>query len=416
MSFTFTNYAAIPTKPGPLGDIIGNILSGYTGVTNARYLKPTLEEQLQKAKLYNQYYGPNMESQIGLRGAEAGHLGAMTEGLNISNPFLKKKLEQEQAQREFTTQNPLLGKSGPAGQIATMIYLQQHPELNQILNKNAQNDISGQNNQQVDPQQNPERPQIEPFTGNAPTYSDLMHQSLLANIQKSLNPKGQLTEHQAATERAANFDKAPAATKSLLIAQAAGMGYSPTEAIKAFREEGKGLDDLAKAKGFNPDNLPDPIYPNSTKDISMIKQRKGALKELESIDKDISEWAGDYSAKFFGYSPQQTIDAIKNTNTEKQAQALAARALAPEMSYLRLMVANGKATVHAIKNLEDTSLVRMKIFEPLVKQDVWRKMQGLVHNSLERAMKKSFEAYNVTAKKKYIKNSLNKDNDPLGIR
>jgi hypothetical protein len=111
MSFTFTNYAAIPTKPGPLGDIIGNILSGYTGVTQAKFLKPTLEEELKKAKLYNQYYAPNIESEIGLRGAQAGEAGArtgllgeQTRAAHTENSWLPQKLQAAIAESQAKAQ------------------------------------------------------------------------------------------------------------------------------------------------------------------------------------------------------------------------------------------------------------------------------------------------------------------------
>ncbi len=102
MTFTFTNYAGIEPQASPFQDIIGKMLSGYTDMTKARYLKPGLEEELKKAKLYNQYYAPNMESQIGLRGAQAGHLGSLTKGQNITNEYLPQRLraEMEAAQME----------------------------------------------------------------------------------------------------------------------------------------------------------------------------------------------------------------------------------------------------------------------------------------------------------------------------
>lgn len=42
----------------------------------AKYASPMAEQELQKALLYNKYYGPDMQSQIGLRGAQAGEANA----------------------------------------------------------------------------------------------------------------------------------------------------------------------------------------------------------------------------------------------------------------------------------------------------------------------------------------------------
>jgi hypothetical protein len=94
MAFTFNNYATNDLQQNPLNDIIKNMFSGYSNMTNAQFLRPNLQEQLKKSQLYNQYYGPNMESQIGLRGAQAGHLGALTQGQNITNTFLPRTLQE----------------------------------------------------------------------------------------------------------------------------------------------------------------------------------------------------------------------------------------------------------------------------------------------------------------------------------
>lgn len=110
MTFSFYSPPSLtPAQSGALPDIIGNILRGYTGVTNARYLQPNLEEALKKAKLVNQWYGPNMQSEIGLRGAQAGHLGSMTQGQNITNQYLPDKLKAEvEAYQLQQAQNEML--------------------------------------------------------------------------------------------------------------------------------------------------------------------------------------------------------------------------------------------------------------------------------------------------------------------
>lgn len=111
MTFTFTNYAGIEPQASPFQDIIGKILGGYSDVTKAKYLKPTFEEELQKAKLYNKYYAPDMESQIGLRhaqtgeaGARTGLIGEQTKGARIENQYMPEKMKAQighlQAQAE----------------------------------------------------------------------------------------------------------------------------------------------------------------------------------------------------------------------------------------------------------------------------------------------------------------------------
>lgn len=115
MAFTFTNYAGIAPQESPLHDLIGNILGGYTQAAQAQYLKPTLQEALQKAKLFNQYYGPNIESEIGLRGAQAGEAGArtgligeQTKGARIENQYLPQKMQAAIAESQANAQKARL--------------------------------------------------------------------------------------------------------------------------------------------------------------------------------------------------------------------------------------------------------------------------------------------------------------------
>jgi hypothetical protein len=95
MTFQFNNYATNELSKSPINDIISGLFGGYEKGVNASYLQPNMQEQLQKAKLYNQYYGPNIESQIGLRGAQAGHLGSLTAGQNITNKYLPQSLQSQ---------------------------------------------------------------------------------------------------------------------------------------------------------------------------------------------------------------------------------------------------------------------------------------------------------------------------------
>lgn len=92
MAFTFTNFAQ-PTTAAEFpqyGDLISKLLGGYTEGTKAQFLRPTLEEELKKIQLANKYYGPNMESIMGLRGAQ-------TTGQNITNKYLPESLQNQNA-------------------------------------------------------------------------------------------------------------------------------------------------------------------------------------------------------------------------------------------------------------------------------------------------------------------------------
>lgn len=193
MAFTFTNYAGIKPQRSAFADLIPNILSGYTAGVNARYLQPNLQEELKKKQLYNQYYGREKESEIGLRGAQAGHANALTNTANITNRTLGQKLAEELKAAQFKSQNPLLGMTGPAGQVAALLYLQQHPEIMQGAGHNGQQSPQmGQPRIEEGQSQIPSimQNQQQNNQGSTPEQSmnpmELMRQSIL----KSLQPKG----------------------------------------------------------------------------------------------------------------------------------------------------------------------------------------------------------------------------------
>jgi hypothetical protein len=137
----FTNY--VPPllnreQAGAMPDLIGNLLSGYSDVYKARMMP----QDLIKKQLENQYYAPNIQSQIGLRGAQAGHLGSLTTGQNIANQFAPQKLQSEQEAIEFQQHNPFFGQTGTSGDLGRLLYLQEmiknNPEIAAQMNGGQQ--------------------------------------------------------------------------------------------------------------------------------------------------------------------------------------------------------------------------------------------------------------------------------------
>ena len=72
MSFsTFNNQPGTPEQTSPWNNLLQNALKNYSQMQEASFLKPNLQEALLKAQQYNKYYGPDKESQMNLRGAQA---------------------------------------------------------------------------------------------------------------------------------------------------------------------------------------------------------------------------------------------------------------------------------------------------------------------------------------------------------
>lgn len=60
---------------GQSQQMYGQMLQNALKQNEAQYAQPNSQQALQQAMLQNQYYGPNMESEIGLRGAQTGLAG-----------------------------------------------------------------------------------------------------------------------------------------------------------------------------------------------------------------------------------------------------------------------------------------------------------------------------------------------------
>ena len=199
MAFTFSNVISPELSKSPLNDIISNLFGGYEQGVKASYLQPGLAEELKKAKLVNQYYGPNIESEIGLRGAQAGHLGALTQGENIKNKYLPRTLESDLKAAQFKADNPLLSSTGTAGQLGALLYLQHHPELMQLQNQTSlptegqgalatKSDINNMNSYVQSLMENPNHFSNQTQQPNS-TAQINPQQMMLQSIINSLQPK-----------------------------------------------------------------------------------------------------------------------------------------------------------------------------------------------------------------------------------
>ena len=148
MSFSYVPARKVsPEESSPWNNLLSNAMKNYETLTKSKYLEPNLQEALLKSKQYNEMYKPNVQSQIGLRGAQAGHLGAQTEGLNISNPYLARQLQQEQEKRQFELNHPFAKATDMAGQVQALQWGKSHPnEYGEQATNNPNMDEEDQRN------------------------------------------------------------------------------------------------------------------------------------------------------------------------------------------------------------------------------------------------------------------------------
>jgi hypothetical protein len=87
MAFQTFQFQPSSQNEYPLHDMIGKLLGGYSQASQARFLQPNLREDLLKKQQYNQYYGPDMQSQIGLRNSQR-------KNVDIRNQYLPQSLQE----------------------------------------------------------------------------------------------------------------------------------------------------------------------------------------------------------------------------------------------------------------------------------------------------------------------------------
>lgn len=137
------NIPGVPFKltPQDMGgfDLAGSLRSGmqtYEQGVKSAYAPKNASEALLAQQLNNkinqakaQYAMQNEAANLAHTQAGTGLIGEQTRGLGIENQYMPEKLKMALQQERFKLDNPLLNMTGSAGQVGSLLYLQQHPEL-----------------------------------------------------------------------------------------------------------------------------------------------------------------------------------------------------------------------------------------------------------------------------------------------
>jgi hypothetical protein len=199
------------------------------------------------------------------------------------------------------------------------------------------------------------------------------------------------------------FDKLPVNDKKREIGLMTAMGVDPVEAASILRK-GTSASQYAKDKGIDISQVT-PQYALGEQNIKDIQRTSAYFDELGGLEKNITEGLGEYQNKIGGYSLEQIADQLAGDNPEKVGKALAARALLPELSALRLKVQGGNIGIEAIRELENKSLGHMKVVESLVDKPTFLAMQRYMNQWLQEAGSKRIKALEGYGK---LKGALNK--------
>ena len=353
-------------EAGGQPDYMDALLKGFKGAQSAAetVAKPqSLSEALMQAQLknahdrtINKYLDRSENARIGLQEGQAGAI-----------PYQNRLREAQTSEAEFYGKHPLLKLPGAAGQVGAMDYLKE---------------TNGSN-------------------GGDQDYGKMIADALNAQ-SKYKQAQGEYSDKRS---HAFAYSTAPVEAKTYMLAQAAGMGVAPDEAVNAF-SQGKTIADLASQNGFDPKNLPEPDFMPTKGNITSLNQRKAALGEMKHLSNFVTEGLGPYSSTVMGWSPEQLSDQLNNMKPEKQVKFLAARGLVPELTNMRLMTAGAKTTVAAIKAMQDKSMLNIKAMQTKVNPKVWVAAQKLMDKEIEQAMNASTQAYRLRTE-----NERNSGND-----
>jgi hypothetical protein len=369
------------------------------GIQN-QVLPQSLQAQLQQLQTNNQYLPQTLQSDIGLKNAQAGLMGT------------------EAGKNQFYLNNPALMLPGMAGQVAGAYMLPgmmpqtSPPPVN--INQQTAPQASGIPADIARPQQVPSQmPANLPISnGNYPTLPGGLTPQQGNNIANQLNaatgtPAPQSTgnplvdqmmrmmflpqqkdmaQMQYYASRASAYNNLTPDQKNQVLAQANAFGYDQTQAGQLL-QSGKTLTDLATDKGFdaNQGAWPDPIYAPTSAGRSLINRRQSSLAELNTLGPQLTQALAPYSQRIANYSPSQIADAISGDNPDQQARFLAAKALMPEYSALRLKVMQGQVGIEAIKEVQNASMGNIKSFQSLVTPEVYTKANQYMDQWLNQA-------------------------------
>lgn len=341
MAINFTNFLNAPSAESPWKNALESVLKGYQMAEEPAKMKQQSEQrdlvnQLKKLEVEHKPTEYQLTDQ-GKKLANALHSKALE--TYDEKWALEKDLKKAQIQKALQTN---IGGSVKAnGELAN--YMVSHPDATQEDIRKAYEEIHG---------------------------SKLAHEQAVTERSKDITTGN-------------SFDKLPANDKKQSVALMKGMGADPVAAVSWLRS-GKTPTDYADEKRIDISTV-EPDYALGEQNIKIAQQADANIKELDNLEGHITKGLGNYRDKIKGYSFEQISDALKGENSDKQAHALAARALLPELSSLRLKIMGGNIGIEALREMEHKSLGQLNIIEGLVDENTYQKTQDLIKDWINEA-------------------------------
>lgn len=372
MAIQFTDFSRAPIQESPLKTLFEDAFKGYS----MSQIPGKLADEKKQRELANQLKSLEVEH-------KPKEYALTDQGKSLANALQSKALEHyeekfglekqlKQAQIQKALQQQVGGNPKANGELAN--YIVSHPDATQEDIRKAYEEIHG---------------------------SKLAHEQAVTNRSVDITS-------------GSSFDKLPVNDKKREIGLMTAMGVDPIEAASMLRK-GTSASEYAKQQGIDISQVT-PKYALGEQNIKDIQRTSAYFDELGGLEKNITEGLGEYQNKIKGYSLEQIADQLAGDNPEKVGKALAARALLPELSALRLKVQGGNIGIEAIRELENKSLGHLNVVESLVDKPTYLAMQRYMNQWLQEAGSKrikSLEAYGKLGKA--LKGGSTMGDDPLGL-
>lgn len=209
--------------------------------------------------------------------------------------------------------------------------------------------------------------------------AQLLLQGQVAPLQKDIAQ----TNYYQARAGLANFQALPKDTQNQVIAQGRALNMSPTETI-GFVANGGDINKLTQSVEQRTGQTITPQYAPSQTALQKAQISTAATAALTDINPVITDAMAPYSRRVFGLSPKLFTQELTNDSPDQQAQALAARALSPEVSGLRLKAMSAQSGIEAIREVQENSMMTLKNYQGMVSPQVYKLTNQYLDNWVAR--------------------------------
>jgi len=410
-------------------ELQAQVLANQIAQVQAQYAKPMAEQDLIKSRQANQYNPRIWESEIGLRGAQAGLAGSEKNKIDyllkhpgfmggdetksiealkqmglLNNQYQQVQQPQQPQQQQPQPQmpQPQMGNNMPQqqpqrqGGMGGFTPIPGNPQAEQMQQRAQTVAQASQIAQAVQRQQQAMNiPASQLNTGQgAPTGQGFdvnsMVQALIQKPMTDLQYKRTMTQVMQQNLAGKAYTSMPSVEKEYALSQARAFGYTGEEASRMLNQ-GYDLRSMAQAKGYDPANAsswPMAKGAPTTAIQTRIQRANSTLAALNAVEPIVSAAYAQYSPRFQNVSPSLIKDMISGENPDAQADALAAYALYPEISALRINAMGGNVGEGAIQHIADAAFARLNTLGISPNSYVYQKVQkkvGMLINKMNRA-------------------------------